>query len=59
MTFGPPPKYPLRSMRPGDARVIMNPPRCFVFYVHKKGAEYGMKFRTRAVEGGRLVRRVA
>lgn len=59
MSYGPKPKYPLRDMQAGEARVIENPPRTFARYVFKKGVDYGMKFRTRQVEGGRLVRRIA
>lgn len=59
MSYGPKPKYPLRDMAPGEAHVIASPPKWFADYVSKKGTDYGMKFRTKRVDGGRLVKRVS
>ena len=52
-------KYPLSTLPVGKAFVAEKPPKNFTAYVHHYGAKVGKAFRTRRVESGREVRRVA
>lgn len=43
----------------GGVEVAVNPPKRFVTTVHRYATQVGKKFRTRRVECGREVRRIA
>ena len=52
-------KWPITIMQVGESFVAQNPPKRFAAYVAQQAMRCGKKFKTRRVEGGRFVQRVA
>lgn len=52
-------RWPLTTLPVGQAFVAEKPPKHFNAFVHHYAARSGKAFRTRRVENGREVRRVA
>lgn len=52
-------KWPLSTLPVGESFVAEKPPRNFISYVHHHGLRFGKKFKTKRVDNGREVRRIA